>query len=198
MKTVAQISELLSRFLAQEYPVGKETVDRMAECTEHIVIRKGETLCMENEPFDRMVWVVKGVFRISRKIGKEDHTIAFGIEGDPFTSLSTYLDGGPSVFSFNPVDEGEVLSISHADFKRLVDETEIAKWYNTALCMQVHALENKYVWLGQQDAYSRYLTFMKLRPELSTRVPLKYIASYLGITQATLSRIRARIAGRQK
>jgi hypothetical protein len=198
MKTVSEIAGMLARYTAQEYPLDAEVIEQLAECAEYVVIPKGETLCVENEMFDRVIWVVKGVWRVSRKMGKRDHTIAFGGEGDPFISLATYLKGEPSVFSFNPVEEGEAISIPQEDFKRLVATTDLVHWFSTVLCVQLHAFEDKCKWLGQEDAYSRYVNLLKHRPELVVIVPLKHIASYLGVAQATLSRIRARMSGRRK
>ena len=94
------------------------------------------------------------------------------------------------------ITDSEVIYVSIDDFKELVASTELVMWFNKVLMRQIHALENRYIWLGQQDAYSRYLRLIKLRPEVAANVPLKYIASYLGVTQSHLSRIRARIAGK--
>nr|WP_313790050.1 hypothetical protein [Allomuricauda abyssi] len=47
--------------------------------------------------------------------------------------------------------------------------------------------------LIEQDAKTRYLEFMQKFPNLVNRIPLSYIASYLGITQSTLSRVRKSI-----
>jgi len=44
-----------------------------------------------------------------------------------------------------------------------------------------------------EDATTRYLTFLEKYPQLANRVPLAYVASYLGITQSSLSRIRKKI-----
>ena len=130
--------------------------------------------------------------------GKDENedTIAFGVEGDPYTSVATYLYDQPSMFSYTPVTDGEIIMIDNEHFKELVASTNLVYWLNTVLFRQIHALENRYVWLGQQDTYSRYLRLLELRPQILSHVPLKYIASYLGVTQSTLSRIRAKIAGR--
>ena len=67
---------------------------------------------------------------------------------------------------------------------------DLAFWMRNVLIEQVYAFERRYVYLGTYDAYARYEQFIKMRPELFTRIPLKYLAQYLKITPQTLSRIR--------
>lgn len=183
--------------MSQAYPLDSDVIRMVAERARCYSIPKSFTLCRENEPFDKVVFVSEGIFRLSRVMNGEDHTIAFGVEGDPFISLATYLYDKPSLFSYNPVTDGEIISVPNEDFKRLVERTELVMWFNKVLQRQIHALENRWVWLGQQDTCSRYLNLMRLRPQLMAQVPLKYIASYLGVTQSSLSRIRAQVAGKK-
>ncbi len=196
MKSKAYIAKTLGRFMTPVWPMDSSVIDALAEVAVCEPVSKKDRICLENEPFNKVVWISDGIFRLSRVMSDEDQTIAFGVEGDPFLSTSTYLYGEPSLFSYNPVTDGEIISVANDDFKKLINSTELVMWLNRVLLRQVHALENRYVWLGQSDVYSRYLRLIKLRPNLVKQVPLKYIASYLGVTQSTLSRIRARIAGK--
>lgn len=196
MKSQPEIARILSRFITPVYPVNSEIIEKLAEKAHWQKLSRTDALCVEEEPFNKVIWVAEGIFRVSRIMNGTDTTIAFGVEGDPFLSPDTYLYGNPSQLSFNPVTDGGIIHISVDDFKELVASTELVMWFNKVLMRQIHALENRYVWLGQQDAYTRYLRLITLRPEVAANVPLKYIASYLGVTQAHLSRIRAKIVGK--
>lgn len=196
MKSKVAIANRISKYMNRAYPVDPEIINRLASCAERRSVSRLEPLCVEGEKFDKFVFVSEGIFMLSRVINDEVDTIAFGVEGDPFTSVATYLYDQPSMFSYTPVTDGEIIIISNDKFKELVATTDLVMWLNTVLLRQIHALENRYVWLSQQDTYSRYLRLLELRPDILTQVPLKYIASYLDVTQSTLSRIRARIAGK--
>lgn len=196
MKGTAVIARILSEFITPVYPVAQESINKLAEKAHWIELSRTDKMCEEDKPFDKVMWVANGVFRVSRMMNGRDQTIAFGTKGDPFLSPDTYLYGHPSQLSFNPVTDSEAIYVSIEDFKELIETTELIKWFNKVLMRQVHALENRYIWLGQQDASTRYLRLIKLRPEMASVTPLKYIASYLGVTQSHLSRIRAKIAGK--
>ncbi|MDE7414593.1 MAG: Crp/Fnr family transcriptional regulator [Muribaculaceae bacterium] len=196
MIPTSRIERKLTEYIHRAYPLSSEVIRQLADRASVKKISRSDILCAEGEIFDKLVFVSEGIFRISRIMNGEDDTIAFGEEGDPYLSLATYLYDQPSLWSYNPVTDGEVIMVDNQDLRELVDTTELMNWFNRVLLRQVHALENRYVWLGQQDAYSRYLRLQKLRPDVFNNVPLKYIASYLGVTQSTLSRIRARIVGK--
>lgn len=196
MKSKAYICGRLQKFINVAYPLGEDVISQLAEVAECRELSRTRRLCCEDERFDKVIFVSRGIFRLSKVMNGEDHTIAFGVEGDPYISLATYLYDEPSLFSYNPVVDSEIISIDNDAFKRLIRSGELVMWFNKVLLRQVHALENRYVWLGQQDAYTRYVRLMKLRPEIVSSVPLKYIASYLGVAKSTLSRIRARVAGK--
>lgn len=197
INTPSNISRMLSGFIAQVYPLPQEIIERLAEKAHWQKVSRMETLCQEGKVFDKVVWVAEGIFHVSRVMMGQEQTLVFGVKGDAFLSPDTYLNGAPSQLSFNPIIDSEVIYVTIDDFKELVASTELVMWFNKVLLRQIHALENRYIWLGQQDAYSRYLRMIKQRPEVAANIPLKYIASYLGVTQSHLSRIRARIAGKQ-
>lgn len=182
--------------MTKAYPLDRSIIDKLASLAVCRNVSRMEPLCVEGEVFDSFTFVSEGIFRLSRNIDGEEDTIAFGIEGDPFTSVASYLYDQPSLFSYTPLTDGEIIMIDTKEFKKLVEKTDLVMWFNKVLLRQVHALENRYVYLSQQDTYSRYLRLIDLRPEIVNNVPLKYIASYLGVTQSTLSRIRAKIAGK--
>lgn len=196
MKSTAAIARKLEKFMSRAYPLGADIIDALAECARSRELSYMDNLCVEGEAFKKFVFVSEGIFRLSRVTNGKDDTIAFGVEGDPYVSVQTYLYDSPSLFSYNPVTDAEVIEVDNEDFKRLVEGTDLVKWFNKVLLRQLHALENRYVWLGRMDTTQRYLRLMELRPEIVTHVPLKYIASYLGVTQSSLSRIRAKIAGK--
>jgi CRP-like cAMP-binding protein len=101
----------------------------------------------------------------------------------------------PSEYQIEAITETVLWSISHADLQEIYAHTSIG---NT---LGRHASEGLYIKktkrelsLLNQSAEDRYLNLFTEEPRLLQQIPLKYIASYIGITPQALSRIRARIS----
>jgi hypothetical protein len=89
------------------------------------------------------------------------------------------------------------LALKFSDFEKLLaEEPEIHCWWSKALLDELYVLERRYVWIGNDSAAQRYETLVRTRPDVINRVPVKYIAQYLHISPATLSRIRASLVGK--
>ena len=72
---------------------------------------------------------------------------------------------------------------------------DLANWGRIVAFEEIYALERRYTYVGTGDAYSRFKSFIEMRSmDVIRQIPLKYIASYLGITPQTLSRMRRRFA----
>ena len=82
--------------------------------------------------------------------------------------------------------------ITKADLERLFESSiELANWGRLIAYGELFTLERRYSFVGTGDAYSRYKAFMQMRPQEDIQqIPLKHIASYLGIAPQTLSRMR--------
>ena len=81
---------------------------------------------------------------------------------------------------------------SKSELERLTStHIELANCVIKLAFTELYTLERRYSYVGTGDAYSRYKAFMQMRPQEDIQnIPLKYIASYLGITPQTLSRMR--------
>ena len=85
-------------------------------------------------------------------------------------------------------------SIKQTELESLCNRSlTISNLFRTICLEQLYCLERKCKIFGKDDALNRYISLIKVRPQIVKEVPLKYIASYLGITQQSLSRLRASI-----
>lgn len=144
-----------------------------------------------------------GIMRVCHESDGKEHSILFGTEGDIYTSLHSWMAGERSPFSLVAVGEAEVYSISYATMRRvLADFPEAVNWFLQLSLQQLYGLERRYLSFCSNNTEERLRTFMynvdpkfKRMPgrKMVQHVPLKYIASYLGVAQATLSRLRAKI-----
>lgn len=120
----------------------------------------------------------------------QEITHSFGTEGTIFMSYSSFLLGQPSCIRISACCKCEVCRIGQADFMEMLSRhNEFSLWFLHVCLFQLYIHDYKSS-IKQGDALSRYNKMMADRPEIFQQVPLKMIASYLGITQQHLSRIR--------
>jgi len=108
-----------------------------------------------------------------------------------FTDMESYEKNQPAKLNIIAVTESTILSISKTNNDNLQDR--IPKWEHVQGLFASQALNNMIQmqnFLHFGSASDKYQHFVKNYPNLARHVPLKYIASYLGITQSSLSRLR--------
>lgn len=108
-----------------------------------------------------------------------------------FTDLESYEHAKPARLNIISITDSDILSINRQKNERL--QEQIPKWEYVQGLFAAQAL-NRMVqmqnFLHFGSATDKYRYFVKNYPNLARHVPLKYIASYLGITQSSLSRLR--------
>lgn len=124
----------------------------------------------------------------------DDFTRYFIYEGRFIGDVNGYLDQVASLEYIEAVTDCSILILSRNDFAIL--EKTIANWTSIFTKLNAQVLENKMKMASNmlvQDAHTRYLNFLAHYPGLGNRVPQAMLASYLGITPSSLSRIRRHV-----
>jgi len=166
-------------------------------------VEKGEAVVRQGEMCYDFVINRYGLFRVCNVTEGVEDTLLFGSSGDVFTSLHSYYAGEPSIFSLVALEESEVWLISYTRMRELeMRHPMLISWMRGLLIEQVYGFEKRYLSFSNKSAEVRYLNFLRKNPEslrrasvkyISSMVPLKYIAQYLNIAQATLSRLRKKL-----
>jgi CRP-like cAMP-binding protein len=142
-----------------------------------------------------IAFVESGVFRSLYYNNKgDDFTRYFIYEGRFIGDFQSFLDRTPSNDYIESVTDTQLLSLDIHNF--LLLEKEIKIWPLLMAKLYGFVIESKLKTANTMlnlDASERYLLFLKLYPGLANRVPLAMLASYLGITASSLSRIRKNI-----
>ncbi|HAE65890.1 MULTISPECIES: Crp/Fnr family transcriptional regulator [Sphingobacterium] len=142
-----------------------------------------------------IAFVESGVFRSLYYNSKgDDFTRYFIYEGRFIGDLQSFLDRTPSNDYIESLTDSEIWSLDFENFTLL--EKEIKVWPLLMAKLYAFVVESKLKTANTMmnlDAKERYLLFLKLYPGLANRVPLAMLASYLGITASSLSRIRKNI-----
>lgn len=162
-------------------------------------VDKGTVLLRQGEYCKNGFRVVSGCLKsyVIDKSGKE-HILQFAPENWLISDLKSVIDKVPSAIFIEAVENSEVqlLPIGELDSMALMP-TQALLEHNKTLVRNVIASNQRIKLLLCSTAEERYVDFMETYPSLLQRLPLKLIASYLGMTPEYLSEIRRKIAQKQ-
>lgn len=155
---------------------------------------KGTILLREGGLCRHLYFIQKGSLRFFYvdEEGK-DITHWFSFEGDFMTEVNSFFSQAPSDFYLETLEDSEIFSLSLESMEILSNNfTEFNQLEKMIYRNAVLELGEKIKDLQFRDAKTRYDNLLKKQEDILLRVPLGHIASYLGITQQSLSRIRRR------
>ena len=159
-------------------------------------IPKGTFIFKAGEYHYDIIIVLKGLLRnyIVDEAG-EERTMLFVPERKNAGSYRTVLRDQPSVENVLALEDSWIVAVDFREFERLAQSGPSLRHYQNLVLKELLASTVDQVWshVGMSPE-QRYLEFCRNFPKLAQRVTQKDLASYLGITATSLSRIRARIA----
>lgn len=184
--------EQLFRYFSSVNPLPKEAEAAIAAISAYISVKKGRDLQSTGHTCRTIYFICKGVARIYYYKDGIDITENFFFENSIIARVESLLTGKPSRKAIQILEDAEIISINAPALFRLYDEYPsierlFRKIFEAAYVDTVNRIEG----LQFHSAEERYNALLSEAPDVLQRVPLKYIASYLGITQVSLSRIRA-------
>ena len=173
-------------------PLSKESKEALSE---HISVRKvdrGDFILKFGEICRHIYFVDKGFVRIFYYKDGKDITEWFADEKQFFFSIGSYFQHEPSQLIIEAIEDCEIIQLSKEGQDRLrMSNLEISNliigFYTRSLILSQKRMES----LHFETASRRYQNLIARQPNILHKVPLQHIASFLGITQETLSRIRA-------
>lgn len=141
-----------------------------------------------------MAFIEKGYVRFYFLAGGTEITKEFSFENSFCGSYTSFITGNPSRFTVKAMEDLELLLFTREDLLKMVNEYPV---FSKFLLFSVENLfvrkENREASFLLDSPEEKYENLLREHKEMLQRVPLKYIASYLGISAETLSRVRARI-----
>lgn len=150
-------------------------------------------LLEEGQVADTLYYIRKGCLRLFFWNDGKDCTFQFFFEGDFVASFDSMYRCQPSLFSLESIEPAELVSVGKDDFYRLVGQSPwLRRKYEEKLIDRFHSYQQLFLSRIRNTPQQRYEELLRTSPEIIRRVPQHYIASWLGITPVSLSRIRAR------
>jgi CRP-like cAMP-binding protein len=175
-------------------PVSKEIKAAIQKKFEKRNCVKGTCLHEAGKVARELYFIEKGLVRMfyHNDAGK-DITYGYYTEGDFITVPESFYTQSPSKYHMEVLEDGIIYAITYDDLNQMLNDFPIMqRLENKTLQGFLLKAGERIVALQFQSAQERYDTLMENQPSIIRRAPLGTIASYLGITQETLSRIRAR------
>ena len=161
----------------------------------HWRIAKGAYFAEAGKISTHIGYVTDGIFRVCYYDKQGDSFTRYFVYENRFVvDVTSFRDEIPSAEYIEAITDCQLLVFSKEDFTQL--SALIPGWHDMFVKITSYVLENKLKVTSNmlvQDAQKRYLNFLDHYPGLANRVPLNMLASYLGITPSSLSRIRKNI-----
>jgi CRP-like cAMP-binding protein len=158
---------------------------------EKVSVSRKTVLLREGELSQRIFFVKQGVLRLWANNNGDDITLRFCFENE---AASSFLGNEPSIFTIEALEDSIIMILKISDFKKILDTTPAYKdLFIELLSKRVSDYAKLFLSRITKSPEERYLDLMNNNPKILLRVPQHYIATYLGITPVSLSRIRNRI-----
>ena len=190
--------ELLQQKFEEKISLSEEEIAfcKTAFIPKHL--RRRQFLLQEGDVCKYQAFVVKGILR-SYLIDEKgaDHVLQFAPEGWWITDLYSYLTSEPSNFTIEALEDAELLVIARPEWDGLMRKIpKLEHYFRVLIQNHLIATQRRLLQTITQTAEEKFVNFAETYPACLQRVPQHMIASYLGITRETLSRLRKQMAGR--
>ena len=187
---------MIQQFFQSFNLFSKNEIDYLLTFFKEKTLAKHDFFVKENERCKEIAFIQSGIFRsyYTSHEGK-DSTYCFRFPNDLMASYSSFISDKPSIENLQAISEATLLVIKKEKIQELVSENPKWSEFLRMIAEQEYLeLEKRFFQLQQNDAAQRYTFLIENQPNYIQKIPLQYLASYLGITQRHLSRIRKEIS----
>ena len=184
----------LQHYIQEYFGITSHHLNQISELFYEEEMKKDEFMVEEGSYCQKLSFVRSGFIRIYRTHEDKEITQWISVEGDFVTELSSLVFNTRSRWNIQMITDCELYSINKSDYQRLgnlVPEWEKLEKLFLAKCFVM--LENRVFSFLSMTAEERLLQLIETRKEVLNQVQLTYIASMLGMTPETLSRIRKKL-----
>jgi len=161
-------------------------------------IRKKQYFLQEGDVCKMIAFVEKGVLR-QYSIGEKgaEHIIQFALEGWTISDLYSFLTGEPATYNIDALEDSELVLISKTANEELLKKVPKYETYTRLQLTGAYlAMQKRLTSIISLSLEERYANFTSVYPNIIQRVPQRMIASYMGLTPETLSRVRRKMTGK--
>lgn len=187
----------LSKF-KEKVPLTGEEEDEIKPYLTLKKLRKKQYLLQEGDICKSMAFVSKGLLREYLVDDGGEHIIQFALEGWTIADLLSCLTAEPATYNIDAVEDSELILISKSAHEELLKKQPKYETYIRLLITNAYiALQRRLTSFITAPVGDQYSAFTRMYPDIVQRVPQHMIASYMGLTPETLSRVRKKLMNRK-
>lgn len=181
----------IDQILDQIYKIPEASKDTLKNYITEEPFPKGHILMEADRVEKELYFIKKGIVRAFAPQETQDITFWFGEEGETILSMKSYVENKKGYENIELLENCILYRLKTEDISNLYKkDIHIANWGRKLAEKELLKIESRVITSELLSAKERYDKLMHDSPSLIQRVPLKHIASYLGMTQVSLSRIR--------
>lgn len=162
---------------------------------ERVCFPKGATLTEQGDIEQYLYFIESGIIRYYVPGYAQEITFGFCFEKAFASAYGSFVSQTPSEYRLGALSDTVAWRISHDSLQKIYAETQVGNTIGRVIAEKLYFDKSKReLALLRLTARERYLSLFSEQPEIIKRIPLKYIASYIGITPQALSRVRKEIS----
>jgi len=187
------VQSLLSH-INEVSPLSKAALKSLSPVLQETTLQKGSILSTEGKVCNHVYFLESGCLRGFYNLDGKEITYWFGFENSFVTSFFSFISRKPAVENIQLIEDCTLWAIHYNELQMLYNKHADIERLGRIMHERYYVmLEERFVANHFKEARERYENLLSTAPHILQRVPLGYIASYLGITQETLSRIRNKV-----
>ncbi|RZJ91469.1 MAG: Crp/Fnr family transcriptional regulator [Chryseobacterium sp.] len=189
-------NKLLFDNLNRYTTIGAEDFERIESCLTKRFVKKKRSLLQEGDVCNHLYFVTKGALRSYRiDMAGNEHIMQFALEDHWVADLASFITQSQGDMYIETIEDSEILLLPYKELQGLLIEMpSLEKFFRQLFQHAYVSLQRRVALRESKPAKDRYLELIAAQPSIAKRIPLLYIASYLGITAESLSRVRGNIA----
>ncbi|MFN8346978.1 MAG: Crp/Fnr family transcriptional regulator [Spirosomataceae bacterium] len=187
--------EKLINYLLQFGNLNQQQINLVKSKLVERKIQKDEFYLVAGKIPKEIIFLTEGIMRVCYYNNKGDEVTKFFFDENKFVAdINNYNQGIPATEYIQAITNCTYIVLTKETMKEL--SMTIIEWDTIISKITTKTMAEKVDKISimmTEDAKERYLSFLEKFPKIANRIPLSYLASYLGITQSSLSRIRKNI-----
>jgi len=187
--------QLIKDYLKKLAPISEEETDFFFSMMEKKVFKKESLILTAGKVENHIYFIESGIVRFWIDKDEKEISSAFVFEGSFFSSYPSFLTRKASIWNIQAITPTVLWSISYSNLQQIYKQISVGEKIGRLVAEHLAImLFYRETSLLRETPEERYLMLFSEHPRFLQSIPLKYLASYIGVTPQALSRIRKRIS----
>ncbi len=188
--------EILIESIRKKVSVSPEEIESIKHFFIPKKIRKRQYFLNAGDVAHHTAFVEKGLLRsFSIDDTAHEHVVQFAPESWWVTDMCSFLSGDEAIYNIEAIEDSELLLLSRQSMDEMLEQhPKMERFFRLLMQNSIIALQRRILGTLSLSAEEKYKRMMVVYPNILQRAPQQHIASFLGITPETLSRVRKQVS----